>query len=71
MTDDRLMQDEPGKGARGLVRWFASRLNARRVVREAFAHPCPNGHCKLGIDGKLSERCIVGCWKAMKEGIPK
>lgn len=49
MTDDRPCQDEPGREAGKLSRWFASRLNARQVVREATAK-CHWDNCPLGAD---------------------
>ena len=41
----------------------------RIILRLLRVDPCPP--CKLGIDGKLSDRCLVGCRRAMKEGLPK
>jgi hypothetical protein len=33
---NKLFQDEPGYGAQGLGKWFASRLGARQALRNIF-----------------------------------
>lgn len=35
---NKLFQDEPGYGAQGLGKWFASRLGARQALRNIFPY---------------------------------
>ncbi len=37
---DRICQDEPGHDASKLSRWFASRIDSKRAVREALREMC-------------------------------
>lgn len=48
------------------LRWWYARMFSAARRGEEFNEPepqpstCEHG-CRLGIDGKLSERCICGC----------
>jgi hypothetical protein len=56
---DRICQDEPGKDARKLSRWFASRPDARYRVRTEF-QPIPEGWRDQISNGRVINGRLCG-----------
>ena len=58
---NKLFQDEPGYGAQGLGKWFASRLGARQALRNIFSSPrCECGEVKVLVWQRRCSFCGKG-----------